>query len=75
MLQDLSRCLGAKPDPVDITDLILCADQLPISEQPWNVRQEIQEELENWWQRRVTAPGPDLVISSNLDLYKLLLAR
>ncbi|XP_025101013.1 uncharacterized protein LOC112568121 isoform X2 [Pomacea canaliculata] len=73
--QDLSRCLGAKPDPADITELILCADQLPISEQPWNIRQEIQKELENWWQRRVTAPGPDPVISSNLDLYKLLLAR
>lgn len=70
--QDLRKCLDATL-PDDVTGLCLFSDQMFDLRTPEEVSNERLGQLTDWWQRRVTKPGPDGHMTS--ELYKTLFAR
>ncbi|XP_025111158.1 uncharacterized protein LOC112574356 [Pomacea canaliculata] len=72
LTQELCRCLGTV-DPTALTRLCLCSDQLSNPDTPSDVNDDVLRELGEWWQHRVTSPGPDSHMTS--EIYKKLVAR
>ncbi|XP_025113050.1 uncharacterized protein LOC112575405 [Pomacea canaliculata] len=72
LTEDLHRCLKTT-NPVDITGVCLCCDQLSDPKTPCDVSSHVLKKLGEWWTRRVTVSGPDSHMTRHV--YRTLVAR